>query len=54
MKNNLFEAYLDFCKAETYYEITQKIIFWASKIFGYDKIKVMFIHGDVMSSYAKV
>lgn len=45
-KNHLFDAYLYFCKAESYYDLTEKIIEWASKIFGYDRIKIMFVQDD--------
>jgi len=53
MKNFLFEAYLDFCASKSYADITNKIIYWAEKIFGYDKLKIMFMHGENMICYDK-
>jgi len=53
MKNNLFNAYHDFCHAEGYYDLTLKITHWIETIFGYDKLKIMFCENDKLVSYAK-
>jgi hypothetical protein len=53
MKNNLFNAYHDFCHAEGFYDLTCKITHWADKIFGYDKLKILFTEDDKLVSYEK-
>ncbi len=53
MKNNLFNAYHDFCHATGFYDLTQKITFWAEKVFGYDKLKILFTEDDKLVSYEK-
>ena len=52
MKNHLFEAYLDFCKSKSYYELTAKIKEWSRTIFGFSKMKVMFHQDEKLCEYS--
>ena len=53
MKNNLFNAYHDFCGSKSFFELTEKVAAWAGKIFGYDKLKVLFLEDDKLVSYTR-
>ena len=53
MKNHLFEAYLDFCKSKSFFDMTEKIKKWAEIIFGYSNMKVMFVDKDSLYSYER-
>jgi len=53
MKNNLFEAYRDFCKAENFFDLTEKVTHWAGVIFGYDKLKVLYLQQNKLVSYIR-
>ena len=50
-KNLLYDAFVDFKQADSYFDFARRITLWMDKIFGYETKKVMFIRGNKFIEY---